>query len=150
MMKEKKRIKEEFAKLKEKSVMKVSSDNHPTLTEKRTLGQKASDGITKWMGSWTFISLFTLVLLIWIVMNSWWLIQYQKGNPFDPFPFILLNLVLSCIAAIQAPIIMMSQNRQSQKDRIRAEYDYQVNRKAMREIETISDDLKELRRILKK
>ena len=103
----------------------------------RTFGQKSADSLTKWAGSWTFILLFMVILIIWVLINSYFLIQYETGKPWDPYPFILLNLFLSCIAAIQAPIILMSQNRQVEKDRIKAEYDYKVNRKAEKEIREI-------------
>jgi len=97
-----------------------------------TFGQRAADKVTKGAGSWTFIILFMTFLILWMIVNIFaWI------NTWDPYPFILLNLVLSCVAAIQAPIILMSQNREAQKDRQRAEYDYAVNRKAEREIEEI-------------
>ena len=92
--------------------------------EKYTLGQRAADTIAKFAGSWAFIFSFTGVLVLWMVFN---VILATKA--FDPYPFILLNLVLSCVAAIQAPLIMMSQNRQEEKDRRRAENDYKVNLK---------------------
>ena len=92
--------------------------------EKYTLGQRAADTIAKFAGSWAFIFSFTGVLVLWMVFN---VILATKA--FDPYPFILLNLVLSCVAAIQAPLIMMSQNRQEEKDRRRAENDYRVNLK---------------------
>ena len=82
-----------------------------------TLGERLADGLAKFGGSWTFISIFMAMMVIWMGINSFVLIE----KPFDPFPFILLNLVLSCLAALQAPVIMMSQNRQEAKDRLRAE-----------------------------
>ncbi|MEG1461770.1 MAG: DUF1003 domain-containing protein [Anaerorhabdus sp.] len=88
---------------------------------KLSVGDKTADNLAKFAGSWTFIIIFLTILIIWIMYNS------VLGKHFDPYPFILLNLILSCIAAIQAPIIMMSQNRQEQKDRERAENDYRVN-----------------------
>ena len=121
-----------------------SLHENPLNITKRTFGQKAADVITTWMGSWIFIIFFILVLTCWISINAYFLITYGARNPWDPYPFILLNLVLSCLAAFQAPIILMSQNRQSQKDRIRAEYDYQVNRKAEREIEEIQNQLRRI------
>lgn len=123
---------------------------NPLLTNKRTIGQRASDKLTEWMGSWTFIILFIIILIIWIVVNGYYLTKYSSGEPFDPFPFILLNLALSCLAAIQAPIILMSQNREAQKDRLRAEYDYKVNRKAEREISQIKEQLDIIEKRLKK
>ena len=103
-------------------------------TEKYTLGQRAADAIAKFAGSWAFIFSFTGVLLLWMVVNT-----ILAADAFDPFPFILLNLVLSCVAAIQAPLIMMSQNRQEEKDRRRAENDYKVNLKTEIMIEDLYD-----------
>ena len=110
----------------------------------RTFGQKASDNLTKIAGSWGFILFFLFFLVIWIAINI-----YAWLDTWDPYPFILLNLVLSCLAAIQAPIILMSQNRQSEKDRIKQEYDYRVNRKAEREIQEIQKQLKRIERQLR-
>jgi uncharacterized membrane protein len=95
-----------------------------------TLGQHLADRIAAFGGSWTFIMLFAIVLFLWIIINSVILII----RPFDPYPFILLNLMLSCLAAIQAPVIMMSQKRQESRDRMRAMHDYQINLKAELEI----------------
>jgi uncharacterized membrane protein len=95
-----------------------------------TLGQRAADRIADFGGSWVFIAIFGLVMLCWMLLNSYVL----AARPFDPYPYILLNLVLSCLAAIQAPVIMMSQNRQEDRDRLRALNDYQVNLKAELEI----------------
>ena len=92
--------------------------------EKGTLGQRAADRVARFAGSWGFIGSFMGVMLVWIVLN---VLLYSGA--FDPYPFILLNLLLSCVAAIQAPLIMMSQNRQEQKDRARADNDYKVNLK---------------------
>ena len=103
-------------------------------TEKYTLGQRAADAIAKFAGSWAFIFAFTGVLILWMVVNT-----ILASNAFDPYPFILLNLVLSCVAAIQAPLIMMSQNRQEEKDRRRAENDYKVNLKTEIMIEDLYD-----------
>ena len=100
--------------------------------EKLSLGQRASDAVAKFAGSWAFIFSFIAVMLIWMIVNL-----LLASRAFDAYPFILLNLVLSCIAAIQAPLIMMSQNRQEAKDRERAENDYKVNLKN----ELIIDDL---------
>ena len=102
--------------------------------EKYTLGQRAADTIAKFAGSWAFIFSFVGVLVIWMVINI-----ILASNAFDPYPFILLNLVLSCVAAIQAPLIMMSQNRQEEKDRRRAENDYKVNLKTEIMIEDLYD-----------
>ena len=102
--------------------------------EKDTLGQRAADAIAKFAGSWAFIFAFTTVLILWMVVNT-----ILATKAFDPYPFILLNLVLSCVAAIQAPLIMMSQNRQEEKDRRRAENDYKVNLKTEIMIEDLYD-----------
>jgi len=108
--------------------------------EASTFGQRMADRIATFGGSWTFITVFFSFILIWIVGNIWLLAQ----KAFDPFPFILLNLILSCLAAIQAPIIMMSQNRQEQKDRIRSEHDYKINLKAELEIKLLSEKIDHL------
>lgn len=105
-----------------------------------TIGQKFADKIAVFGGSWTFILTFFSFILIWITVNIWFL----ATQPFDPFPFILLNLILSCLAAIQAPIIMMSQNRQEQKDRQRGEHDYKINLKAELEIQLLSEKIDHL------
>ena len=102
--------------------------------EKYTVGQRAADRIAKFAGSWAFIFSFTAVLILWMVGNV-----LLAKRAFDPYPFILLNLVLSCVAAIQAPLIMMSQNRQEEKDRRRAENDYKVNLKTEIMIEDLYD-----------
>lgn len=99
--------------------------------DKLTVGEKAADGLATFAGSWKFIIIFGVILVVWMSVNAFMAVR------FDPYPFILLNLVLSCLAAIQAPIIMMSQNRQEQKDRQRSENDYRVNVKT----EIIIDDL---------
>ena len=102
--------------------------------EKYTFGQRAADKIAKFAGSWAFIFCFTGILILWMVINT-----VLASKAFDPYPFILLNLVLSCVAAIQAPLIMMSQNRQEEKDRRRAENDYKVNLKTEIMIEDLYD-----------
>lgn len=116
---------------------------HPVFRQKLTLKQRAADRIADFGGSWSFITLFFVFLFGWMILNTFILV---KG--YDPFPFILLNLVLSMLAAIQAPIILMAQNRQAERDRIHAHYDYQVNRKAEREIQNMQKDLDELKDIL--
>ena len=103
---------------------------------KYTLGQRAADTIAKFAGSWAFIFSFTGILIVWMVVNV-----LLASKAFDPYPFILLNLVLSCVAAIQAPLIMMSQNRQEEKDRRRAENDYKVNLKTEIMIEDLYDKI---------
>jgi len=110
----------------------------------RSFGQKVADGLAKWAGSWTFIILFFVFLGIWMATNGIFVLGYLSGDLVDPYPFILLNLCLSCLAAIQAPVILMSQNRQSQKDRAKMEYDYRMNRKSEKNIEEI---LKKLDRV---
>lgn len=112
---------------------KTVSQNINSSNKKRlTVGDRIADKLAEVAGSWAFIISFCLVLIFWIILNS-----YLLTNPYDPYPFILLNLALSCVAAIQAPIIMMSQNRQDKKDRLSAENDYRVNLKS----EVIIEDL---------
>lgn len=110
------------------------SENPAGEKEKYTLDQRAADAIAKFAGSWAFIFSFTGVLILWMLVNT-----LLAAKAFDPYPFILLNLVLSCVAAIQAPLIMMSQNRQEEKDRRRAENDYKVNLKTEIMIEDLYD-----------
>ena len=110
------------------------SENTERSSQKDTLGQRAADRIARFAGSWGFIFTFVAVLLAWMVGNV-----LLAAGAFDPYPFILLNLVLSCVAAIQAPLIMMSQNRQEEKDRRRAENDYKVNLKTEIMIEDLHD-----------
>jgi len=105
-----------------------------------TFGQRLADRIATFGGSWSFIIIFGLFLFLWMGLNSWLLI----ARPFDPYPFILLNLVLSSLAAIQAPLIMMSQNRQEARDRARAIHDYQVNLKAELEIRQLHQKIDHL------
>jgi len=108
-------------------------------SEKMTFGQKLADNVAAFGGSWTFISIFAVVLVVWILLNSFILISYDKS--FDPYPYILLNLFLSMLAAIQAPIILMSQNRQAYKDRMSADHDYEVNLKAELEIMVLHEKI---------
>jgi len=105
-----------------------------------TTGEKLADRVASFGGSWSFIIVFFSFIMIWILIN----ILFIATKPFDPYPFILLNLILSCLAAIQAPIIMMSQNRQEQKDRIRGEHDYKINLKAELEIKLLSEKIDHL------
>jgi uncharacterized membrane protein len=109
----------------------------PDKNSPSTFGNRLADNVAAFGGSWRFIILFFSILTGWMILNAWWL--SNKG--FDPYPFILLNLILSCLAAIQAPIIMMSQNRQEEKDRQRAEHDYKVNLKAEAEIRMLHEKL---------
>ena len=120
--------------VKKKVVNKVSRQ---IFDSNLTLGQRCSDWISEKVGSWTFIISFFVFMGIWICLNVYYLIF----GVWDPYPFILLNFVLSCLAAIQAPIILMSQNRQTQRDRMNLKYDYQVNRKAEREISNVLKEL---------
>jgi uncharacterized membrane protein len=105
-----------------------------------TVGQRLADRMAAFGGSWTFLILFALFMTVWIGANSVALLTH----PFDPYPYILLNLILSCIAAIQAPVIMMSQNRQEAKDRARGQHDYQVNLKAELEIRHLHEKMDHL------
>lgn len=105
-----------------------------------TFGQKIADHVASFGGSWTFILSFLGFLVIWIIVNVYWLVN--KG--FDPYPFILLNLILSCVAALQAPVIMMSQNRQEIKDRERAQKDYMINLKSELEIQVLHEKMDHL------
>ncbi len=118
----------------------ISSDIDKEFEQDWTLGERLADRIAAFGGSWAFLGIFALILLGWIAMNS--LVLFWR--PFDPYPYILLNLLLSCLAAIQAPVIMMSQNRQEAKDRLRAQHDYQVNLKAELEIRQIHEKLDHL------
>jgi len=112
---------------------KVDGDNQ----QKLTMGQLIADKVASFGGSWTFIISFGFFILLWILTNVFWLVN--KG--FDPYPFILLNLILSCLAALQAPVIMMSQNRQEEKDRERAKKDYMINLKSELEIRTLHEKI---------
>lgn len=119
----------------------IISDNiDETIDENLTAGQKLADKIASFGGSWTFIIAFFAFLFFWIVLNALLL----ATNAYDPYPFILLNLILSCLAAMQAPLIMMSQNRLEEKDRLRAKNDYQVNLKAEVEIRMLHEKMDHL------
>lgn len=118
----------------------LSQNIQDELEEQLTFGQRMADKLAAFGGSWTFILIFFGFILAWIMVNLWFMV----ARPFDPFPFILLNLILSCLAALQAPIIMMSQNRQEQKDRQRGEHDYQIDLKAELEIKLLSDKIDHL------
>jgi len=120
----------------------LSSDISKQFETKLTFGQRLSDRIASFGGSWRFIILFGAVLFGWIILNAIFLLN--RG--FDPYPFILLNLILSCLAAIQAPIIMMSQNRAEARDRLRAENDYKINLKAELEIRHLHEKIDHLLR----
>lgn len=111
-----------------------------TLNETITLGQRLADKVASFGGSWTFIISFGIFITIWILLN----IIILQAKSFDPFPFILLNLILSCIAALQAPVIMMSQNRQEEKDRERSKKDYMINLKSELEIRILHEKIDHL------
>jgi uncharacterized membrane protein len=126
----------------------ASISNETTLADKiefedettYTYGQRLADNVATFGGSWTFIIAFGVFLFIWIIINVFVLVS----RPFDPYPFIFLNLILSCIAALQAPVIMMSQNRQEEKDRTRAKKDYMINLKAELEIRMLHEKIDHL------
>ncbi|WP_370678943.1 DUF1003 domain-containing protein [Comamonas sp. GB3 AK4-5] len=107
-----------------------------------SLGGRAADAVATFGGSWIFVALFGATMLAWVGLNT--LLLSARGSTFDPYPYILLNLFLSMLAAIQAPIILMSQNRQSDKDRIRSEHDYEVNLKAELEIMLLHEKIDQL------
>ncbi len=119
----------------------ISRDVHAEFEERLSFGERLADKVAEFGGSWTFITIFGLILASWVGVNSLILLS----GAFDPFPYIFLNLILSMLAAIQAPIIMMSQNRQSSKDRISATHDYEVNLKAELEIMSLHEKLDQLR-----
>jgi len=120
----------------------LSSDIEKQFEKKLTFGERLSDQIASFGGSWRFIILFGVVLVLWIILNAALLVN--RG--FDPYPFILLNLILSCLAAMQAPIIMMSQNRAELRDRLRSENDYKINLKAELEIRHLHEKIDHLLR----
>lgn len=137
----------------EELMSKILSENvtmSTDKTEKDSFGQKAADAVAKFAGSWAFIFTFVAVMVVWMIVNV-----LLATKAFDSYPFVLLNLVLSCIAAIQAPLIMMSQNRQEAKDRNRAENDYRINLKSefvidelYKKVEQISETQKKILKIL--
>jgi len=135
-------LEDETSKLEEEETLhlllqeKVSKNINSVGDEKMSLGDRMADDIAKFAGSWTFIIIFLLCLFLWIIINV-----IMAKNAFDVYPFILLNLMLSCIAAIQAPVIMMSQNRQEKKDRMRAQNDYKINLKSEIIVEDIHQKL---------
>jgi len=120
---------------------RVSRQVHRDVVTTMTLGERVADQVAQFGGSWRFIGLFGGILVVWMIINAWVL----ASHPFDPYPFILLNLVLSTLAALQAPVIMMSQNRQAHKDRQHAQQDYEVNLMAEIEIRDLHDKLDSLR-----
>ena len=121
----------------------VSRNTNVEFDDGRTFGERLADRIAEFGGSWTFIITFIIILVAWIVTNSY--ILAHRNEAFDPYPYILLNLFLSMLAAIQAPVIMMSQNRQAAKDRLDAAHDYEVNLKSELEIAGLHEKLDEFR-----
>ncbi len=132
-------------KKKTKPKKKKLKPQHPVFKTKLTLGQKSADIITSFCGSWTFILMVIAFIIVWMALNSIAFIFH-----WDPWPFIILNLCLSCLAALQAPIILMSQNREGERDRINLKYDYQVNRRAEREITKVHKELERIKGYLYK
>lgn len=123
--------------------MKKRGNQHPIFIVGRTFGQRAADKLTRGAGSWVFILGLFAFIAVWMTLNVLMLI-YR----WDPYPFILLNFVLSTLAAIQAPIILMSQNRSTHRDRIRADYDHRINMRSEKAIESICKDLKIIKKKL--
>jgi len=119
----------------------ISRDIDADFNKKLSFGERLADSVAEFGGSWTFIIIFGLVLVAWVLLNS----SVLVGSAFDPFPFVFLNLILSMLAAIQAPVIMMSQNRYASKDRLAAAHDYEVNLKAELEIMALHDKLDQIR-----
>jgi CRP/FNR family transcriptional regulator, cyclic AMP receptor protein len=116
--------------------LRASRNSNDVIEEEMSFGDRIADTVARFGGSWTFIILFGVVLAIYTLVNV-----VMRGHAWDPYPFILLNLFLSMLAAIQAPVIMMSQNRQDTKDRVRGELDYEVNVRAESEIQALSSKL---------
>ena len=119
-------------------------DRHPANIrhhgERRTFGERVADGVAASVGSWPFIIIQSLLLGVWIVANAFLIRDWLGGRPFDPYPFILLNLVLSFQAGYTGPVVMMSQNRQAAKDRDEAEHDYDVNRESLERLERLEEE----------
>ena len=132
-----------------KKVKNNNHDNHkhqkPAFKKTLRFSESSADAVSIFFGSWTFIIWFVVFMIIWIVLN----VSLVIWGKWDPYPFILLNFVLSTLAAIQGPVILMSQNRMADIDRVNAKYDYQVNRKAEREIQNMQQDLNELKSLIK-
>jgi len=120
----------------------ISRDINDLFHERLSFGQRLADGVAAFGGSWTFIILFGVILFSWIAINT---VALPNRDVFDPYPFVFLNLVLSMLAAIQAPVIMMSQNRQSNKDRLAASNDYEVNLKAELEVLQLHEKMDQIR-----
>jgi len=130
----------------ESKVHPTAHESHPLFLQKYTFGQRAADFIATFGGSWSFIIILSSFLILWMLVNSYFLIFKEY---FDPYPFILLNLFLSSLAAFQAPVILMAQGRQGDRDRIDAKYDHAINRKAERENRKMMRDLEFIKRKLK-
>lgn len=122
----------------------MESSETLTALRKRTIGQKSADVLAKWAGSWTFLIVLSSMIVAWIIFN---VSVYQQQ--WDPYPFILLNLMLSFMAAYQAPVILMSQNRMAERDRAKAHIDLSIDRKAEREIQDMQKDLEEIKTMLR-
>lgn len=120
----------------------ISRNINDSFREKQTFGERVADRVAAFGGSWSFIMIFAAVLLLWVALNSGWLAGFRIV---DPYPFVFLNLILSMLAAVQAPIIMMSQNRQASKDRLAATHDYEVNLKAELEIMALHEKVDDVR-----
>ena len=127
-------------------------NRHPTnirhFGEQRTVGERVADAVAARVGSWSFIIIQSVFLLMWVVANGFLIHNWLGGKPFDPFPFILLNLLLSFQAAYTGPVVMMSQNRQAARDRDEAEHDYEVNREAFAALQTSLQNQEQLKQIL--
>jgi uncharacterized membrane protein len=131
-----------------------SKSRHPTnirhFGDERTFGERIADDVTARVGSWPFIIIQSLLLLMWLVANGFLIHSWLGDKPFDPFPFILLNLLLSFQAAYTGPVVMMSQNRQSARDRDEAEHDYEVNREAFAALKKLQQDQARLKELLER
>ena len=138
-----------FSERERRVITAIASRHHVTrnvneaLSERHTLREQLSDQVARFGGSWTFITIFIGVLIAWVIINTIALPRYLQ--PFDPYPYIFLNLILSMVAALQAPIILMSQNRQAMRDRLAAGLDYEVNLKAEIEIMALHDKMDKFR-----
>lgn len=121
----------------------IARNVNSVLEEQQTFGERLADRVARFGGSWTFITIFMVMLILWVVVNTVALARFSGG--FDPYPYIFLNLILSMIAALQAPVILMSQNRQAARDRLAASLDYEVNLKAEVEIMALHDKLDRIR-----
>lgn len=128
------------------SILHKQGGEHPAISRKRlTLGQRSADALSRWVGSWAFIISLFVFMAIWIGINIYFIFFR-----WDPYPFILLNFILSGLAAVHTPVILMSQNRASHRDRLMANYDYEVNKKAEQEIQDLQKDMDEIKGMLSK